>query len=138
MPANNINSHDCIHEDKILGQSRAIERISAELTYKKERLDELKEDNQRMETKIDDIKDCINQLIVKSNANDSVLETRLIAIETKQADLEQKVDDIKKDLEKKIEKHEKDNKEETNQKYVRIGLITSGISLLIGLIFHFI
>ena len=138
MPMNNTPPHDCIHEDKILGQSRAIERITAELTYKKERLDELKEDNQRMETKIDDIKDCINQLIVKSNSNDSALEARLLAIETKQADLEKKVDEIKKDLEKKIEKHEKDNEEETNRKYVRIGLIASGISLFIGLIFHFI
>ena len=90
MPMNNTPPHDCIHEDKILGQSRAIERITAELTYKKERLYELKEDNQRMETKIDDIKDCINQLIVKSNSNDSALEARLLAIETKQADLEKK------------------------------------------------
>ena len=138
MSGNNINSHDCIHEDKILGQSRAIERITAELNYKKERLDELKEDNKRMETKIDDIKDCINQLIVKSNSNDRTLEARLLAIETKQNDLEKKVDETKKDLEKKIEKHEKDNEEETNQKYVRIGLIASGISLLIGLLFHFI
>lgn len=138
MPANNINSHDCIHEDKILGQSRAIERISAELTYKKERLDELKEDNQRMETKIDDIKDCINQLIVKSNANDSALEARLIAIETKQADLEEKVDDIKDNFEKKIDEIKTDNDKAINQKYVRIGLIVSGISFGVGLIFHFI
>ena len=138
MPVNNTHPHDCIHEDKILGQSRAIERITAELNYKKERLDELKEDNQRMETKIDDIKDCINQLIVKSNSNDSALEARLLAIETKQADLEKKVDETKKDLEKKIDEHKKDNEEETNRKYVRIGLIASGISLFIGLIFHFI
>ena len=138
MPGNNINSHDCIHEDKILGQSRAIERITAELNYKKERLDELKEDNQRMETKIDDIKDCINQLIVKSNANDSVLETRLIAIETKQEDLEQKVDDIKKDLEKKIDDYKKDNETKTNQNYTKMALLVSGISVGIGIIFHFI
>ena len=32
----------CIHEEQFIGQSRAIERISSELNYKKERLDELK------------------------------------------------------------------------------------------------
>lgn len=138
MPGNNITPHDCIHEDKILGQSRAIERITAELNYKKERLDELKEDNQRMETKIDDIKDCINQLIVKSNSNDSALEARLLAIETKQASLEEKVDETKKDLEKKMDDYKKDNETKTNQNYTKMALLVSGISVVIGIIFHFI
>ena len=122
MPA-----HECLHEEKILGQSRAIERINAELDYKKEKLDDLKRSNERMEEKIDDIKDCINQLVVKSNSNDSALEARLVAIETKQQDLEAKVDENKKD-----------NDSKTNQTYVRIGLIVSGISVAIGLLFHFI
>jgi predicted nucleic acid-binding Zn-ribbon protein len=122
-----LPAHECLHEEKILGQSRAIERINAELDYKKEKLDDLKRSNERMEEKIDDIKDCINQLIVKSNSNDSALEARLVAIETKQADLEAKVDENKKD-----------NDSKTNQTYVRIGLIVSGISVAIGLLFHFI
>lgn len=93
--------HECLHEEQIQGQSRTIERISAELTYKKERLDELKEDNKRMEEKIDDIKECVSQLIVKSKTDDDKLETRLVAIET-----EQKV-----------------MKEEENKKLVIIGII---------------
>ena len=120
-------TYDCIHEEQLQSQSRSIERINAELNYKKERLDELKEDNKRMEEKLDDIKDCMNKLVLKSNSNDSALEARLVAIETKQKDLENKVDENKKNS---------DN--ELNQRLVRIGLIISGISVGIGLIFRFI
>lgn len=120
MVMSRMPSHDCIQESKI-------ERINAELMYKKEKLDDLKEDNRRMEEKLDDIKDCMNQLIVKSNFNDSALEARLVAVETKQSDLEAKLDEKKKDDDAKL-----------NQHYVRIGLIVSGISIFIGIIFHFI
>ena len=120
-------SYECIHEEQLQTHSMAIERINAELNYKKERLDELKEDNKRMEEKLDDIKDCMNKLVLKSTSNDSALESRLIAIETKQKDLEAKVDENKKNS---------DN--ELNQRLVRIGLIISGISVGIGLIFRFI
>ena len=79
----------CIHEEQFIGQSRAIERLDAELLYKKQRLDELKEDNQRMERKIDDIKDCVNEIILASKRDDSILKdiineqnNRITALET--------------------------------------------------------
>lgn len=84
-----MTEHICIHEEQFIGQSRAIERISSELNYKKERLDELKEDTQRMEKKIDDIKDCVNEIILASKKDDSILKdiineqnNRLTALET--------------------------------------------------------
>ena len=98
--------HECIHEEQIQGQSRNIERINAELNYKKERLDELKEDNKRMEEKIDDIKECVNQLIVKSKTDDDKLEARLVAIETEQTVM----------------------KEENNKKLVIIGIILTALT----------
>ena len=117
----------CIKEEQLQKQSRKIERIDAELSYKKERLDELKKDNERMETKIDDIRECLNKMQVASNKNDSDLETRLVAIETKQQDLEEKVDNNKTDIEKR-----------TNQSYVKIGLIFSAITILISIASHLI
>lgn len=77
-------THECIHEEQIQGQSRTIERLGAELNYKKERLDELKADNKRMEEKIDDIKECMDKIVLKSQTDDNKLETRLVAIETEQ------------------------------------------------------
>lgn len=117
----------CLHEEQLQGQSRAIERIDAELSYKKEKLHELKEDNRRMEEKLDDIKDCLNKMQVASNKNDSELEVRLKATETKIDDLEEKVDNNKKDLENR-----------TNQGYVKIGLIFSAIMVVIGVLPYFI
>ena len=115
--------HSCLHEEQLQGQSRAIELIDAELTYKKERLDELKEDNRRMEEKLDEIKDCLNKIQLKSNKNDSELEVRLKGVETKIDDLEEKVNTNKDDIDKR-----------TNQGYVKIGLIFTAITILINVI----
>ena len=76
------NTHACIHEAEIIGQSRKIERLDTELGYKKERLDELKDytkelkaDNDRIEEKIDDIKDCVKDIINDQNNRLTALET---------------------------------------------------------------
>lgn len=92
-----MTDHSCLHEDQILGQSRAIERLSAELDYKKERLDDLKADNKRMEDKIDEISKNVNSLMNQSNENDTKLEIRLTAIETEQKNLKKQLDDDKED-----------------------------------------
>ncbi len=89
--------HTCLHEDQLMGQSRAIERLSAELDYKKERLDDLKADNKRMEDKIDEINRNVNSMMNQSNENDTKLEIRLTAIETEQKNLKKQLDDDKKD-----------------------------------------
>jgi len=83
------SNHDCIHEEQFIGQSRAIERLDAELHYKKERLDELKKDNERMEKKLDEIKKCVNEIILASKRDDDRLKdfinnqnNRITALET--------------------------------------------------------
>jgi len=110
-------THECIHEEQIQGQSRAIERMGAELNYKKERLDELKDDNKRMEKKIDEIKDCVDKLVVKSQTDDSKLDKRLTAIET-----EQKV----------IKEMQEKNRSDTNLKIALVGLIIAILTLLLN------
>ena len=96
------NPHDCIHEDMLLKHNRTIERLDAEMDYKKEKLDDLKESNRRMEEKIDDIKDCVNELIVKSKTDDDMLDKRLIAIETRQDVLDKASDDNRADFNTKL------------------------------------
>ena len=112
-------THECLHEEQILNQSKTIERLDAELSYKKERLDDLKEDNRRMETKIDDIKDCMNKLMLKSKTDDDQLQNRLTAIET-----EQKV----------IKEMQDKNRADTNLKLYFIVVIFTVVSVVIGLI----
>lgn len=79
-----MTDHKCLHEDEIIGQSRTLERLGAELGYKKERLDELKEDNHRMEQKIDDIGKNLDIFIHNSDSNDTKLDLRITKIETRQ------------------------------------------------------
>lgn len=76
-------THNCLHEEQIMGQSRAIERLGAELDYKKERLDDLKADNKRMEEKIDGLSKDITDFIQQSDKKDSQLDNRLTSIETR-------------------------------------------------------
>ena len=76
--------HECLHEKDIVNQSKAIERLNAELGYKKEKLDDLKKDNRRMEDKIDKLTESVNDLVLQSKTDDDKLELRLKAIETEQ------------------------------------------------------
>lgn len=122
------DKHKCLHEEQFLGQSRAIEKLNAEMNYKKEKLDDLKEDNRRMEEKIDDIKECINELVVKSKTDDDRLEKRFVAMET---DLDKRL--VKIETEQKVLKEqEKKNRENTNLKLTIVTIVFAAISLLIG------
>ena len=76
--------HTCIHEEQLQEQSVTIGKLSAEMTYKREKLDDLKEDNRRMEKKIDDLSKDISDFISQSDSKDSALNERLIKIETRQ------------------------------------------------------
>lgn len=78
------SDHICIKEEQLQGQSRTIERLDAELAYKKERLDDLKEDNRRMEKKLDTLSKDISEFISQSDSKDYALNERLIRIETRQ------------------------------------------------------
>ena len=83
------NEHTCLHEEQIQNQSRIIERLGAELDYKKEKLDEIKENNRRMETKIDKINENLNDFISTSDSKDTKLDLRLTKIETRQTVLDE-------------------------------------------------
>lgn len=111
--------HECLHEEKILGQSRAIERLDTELRYKKEKLDDLKTDNRRMEDKIDKLTESVNDLVLQSKTDDDKLELRLKAIET-----EQKV----------IKEMTENNRADTNLKFTRISIIFGAISIFVLLV----
>lgn len=110
--------HECIHEEQIQGQSRTIERLDAELSYKKERLDDLKEDNRRMEKKIDDLSKNITDFITDSNQNDFELNNRLTKIETK-------IDEQDKAI--------KENKQESRDKFQKLALVVSIVVAVIAI-----
>lgn len=84
-----VKPHECIHEEMLLGQSRAIERLDAELGYKKERLDELKKDNEKMQNMLNTIQSDVSKILLKSKQDDDYLkdiiskqDNRITALET--------------------------------------------------------
>ena len=93
-----MDNFHCLHEEQFLGQSRAIEKLNAEMTYKKEKLDDLKEDNRRMEEKIDKLTESVNDLVLQSKTDDDKLELRLKAIETEQKVIKEQQDKNRADF----------------------------------------
>lgn len=129
-----VENHECLHEDMLLGQSRKIERLDAELTYKKERLDELKEDTRRMEKKIEDVgksvdnmNESIHQFILDSKEEDSDIKNRVTALEQQN-----------KDLMKQIEDDKKESNVRVNRLLVIFGLGLTCITIILDVVFHFI
>ena len=92
-----VNDHTCLHEEQIQNQSRIIERLGAELDYKKEKLDEIKENNRRMEEKIDKMNENLNDFINTSDSKDTKLDLRLTKIETRQEVLDKTQKDDRED-----------------------------------------
>lgn len=134
MPTEEMK-YDCMHEELLQDHSLEINNLKNELVYKKEKINELKKDNERMEKKIDeikdtlngDIKDCINRLILKSKEGDTELEARLIAIENENTNLQKQINTLKETQDKN-----------TDRQYTKIALIISAIAIIVSLLTHFI
>ena len=129
-----MENHECLHEDMLLGQSRKIERLDAELGYKKERLDELKEDTRRMERKIedvgksvDDMNESIHQFILESNEADSDIKNRVTALEQQNKDLIKQIEDTKTESNVRV-----------NRLLVIFGLGLTCITIILDVVFHYI
>lgn len=72
---------ECLHEDKI----NKITELEAKAEYKEKRIEELYDKMDKMETKLNNLNENINTLILQSTKEDKELELRLKAIETELA-----------------------------------------------------
>lgn len=77
MPANG----NCLKEEQLSNQSRKIAELEAKAEFKDKRIDDILEDNKRMEDKIDKLTDTVNQIMLKSVTGDNTLNTRLKSLE---------------------------------------------------------
>ena len=80
---------ECYHEKLIQEHSLKLIAVEKELNYKKERLDSLKDDNIRMDKKLDEIKEIVNSMIITSKEDDGTIKRlvdkqnqRITALET--------------------------------------------------------
>ena len=113
----------CIEKDQLTEQSKKIAELEAHAEFKEQRINELVEDNKRIESKIDNLTDTVNKVMLNSIQDDNNLNQRVIALETKI----KTQDDVLKTYEENAQKHREEDRAKTNQ---RLTYITVGIGIL--------
>lgn len=88
MKSNTQNVHTCIHEKQVMGQSRKIAELEVRADYKDKRIDELLENNKKLDEKIDGITNTLNQYIADSKEDDNTLTGYINKLENRVTALE--------------------------------------------------
>ena len=119
-------NYKCIHEELLQNHSLKITGIEKELNYKKEKLDDLKEQNEKMQDTLEEIRKDINKIMLKSKDGDTELNQRIIKLENENKTLQQEINEIKTTQEKN-----------TDRQYTKIALLISAIAIIVSLITNF-
>ena len=118
--------YQCIHEELLQNHSLKITGMEKELNYKKEKLDDLKEQNEKMQDTLEEIRKDINKIMLKSKDGDTELNQRIIKLENENKTLQQEINEIKTTQEKN-----------TDRQYTKIALLISAIAIIVSIITHF-
>lgn len=119
-------NYKCIHEELLQNHSLKITGMEKELNYKKEKLDDLKKQNEKMQDTLEEIKENINTIMLKSKDGDTELNQRIIKLENQNQTLQQEINEIKNTQEKN-----------TDRQYTKIALLISAIAIIVSIITHF-
>ena len=125
--AKNTMQYDCMHEELLQNHSLQINDLQNELGYKKEKLDDLKKQNEKMQDTLDQIKEDVNKIILKSKEGDTELTSRIIKLENENQTLQHEIQTIKETQDKN-----------TDRQYTKIAIIISAIAIIVSIITHFI
>ena len=126
----NVNENQCIqHEEQIQELSRKTAELEAHAGFKEQRISELIEDNKRIEGKIDNLTDTVNKVMLNSIRDDNDLNQRVLTLETK-SDTQEK---LLNEYEEKARKQRDEDRAKNNQNIAIIGLVMTGVSLIIAL-----
>ena len=105
------------HEEQIQENSREIAELKARANYKDKRINELIEDNKRIETKIDKLTETVNSVVVNSIKDDNDLREEVTKLKTK-IDTQEK---LLQQYEEKARKQRDEDRQKTNQYMAFIG-----------------
>ena len=81
------NNENCLHEEQIQNLSRKIAEIEAHIAYKDKRIDEIIIDIKELNKNIKELTKIVNNLMIKSNEDDNVIDKRVTSLETTQKTL---------------------------------------------------
>lgn len=117
------SNHDCLHEEQIQGYSQKIAELEAHAEFKEQRINELIEDNKRIEGKIDNLTDTVNKVMLNSIKDDNNLNNRVTTLETK-TDTQEKI------IAQYEEKARKEREEERQKTNTYLAYIAAAIGVL--------
>ena len=125
-----MNNETCLqHEEQIQELARKTAELEAHANFKEQRISELIEDNKRIEGKIDNLTDTVNKVMLNSIRDDNDLNQRVLTLETK-SDTQEK---LLNEYEEKARKQRDEDRAKNNQNIAIIGLVRTGVSLIIAL-----
>ena len=110
------------HEEQIQENAKKIAELEAKNGFKAQRINDLIEDNRRIESKIDNLTDTVNKVMLNSIKDDNNLNQRVTTLETT---IKTQNDTIKQ-FEEKARKQRDEDRSKTN---LRMGYITVGIAI---------
>ena len=105
------------HEEVIQDHSRKIAKLESRADYKEKMIDSIDLKFEKMDKKIDELLDGFNDFKIQSNKDDTKLELRLKAIETKQETQEDLI---------------KENRDKANQHLAILGVVLSALMLILN------
>ena len=114
------------HEEQIQENSREIAELKARANYKDKRINELIEDNKRIELKIDNLTDTVNKVMLNSIKDDNNLNQRVTTLET----AIETQDKLLEKMEEKARKERKEERDKTNQYIAVMGVAISILSFV--------
>lgn len=108
------------HEEQIQELSRKTAELEAKNGFKQQRINELIEDNRRIESKIDKLTETVNNIAVNSIKDDKDLKEDITKLKTKMEAQEKNFEKF----EEKQQKQRDDDRAKTNQylSYITVGL----------------
>ena len=115
------NETPCVeHEQQIRENSQKIAELETRADYKEQRINELIENNKRIEEKLDRLTDTVNNVVVNSIKDDTELKEKVIKLETKIATQE----DVLKQHKEEARKNREEDRAKTNQTltYITVGV----------------
>lgn len=119
------------HEEQIQENAKKIAELEAKNGFKAQRINDLIEDNRRIESKIDNLTDTVNKVMLNSIKDDNNLNQRVTTLETT---IKTQNDTIKQ-FEEKARKQRDEDRSKMNLKLTGIGIGISALSLLLAFVF---
>ena len=122
--------YNCMHEELLQDHSLHIKELEAKNGFKDQRINELIEDNRRIESKIDKLTENVNNIVVNSIKDDKDLKEDITKLKSKVEDQENF-----ENFEKKQKEQRDDDRAKTNQYLTAIGIGLGVLYFVLNFVF---